>query len=75
MAGGSDKNDEQDLYKFRLTLTILRYLVFPVVCYFAAAVNYFLIYTVIDLGLKRASGAYMVAIGASDYVVILGLIV
>ena len=74
MVDKSDLDDEQDLYKFRLTLSILRYIVFPVVCYFAAAVNYFLIYTVFDLGLKRASGAYMVAIGASDYVSILGLI-
>ena len=70
----SPQNPEEHLVAAQWTLFVLQYFVFPVVAYLACAVNYFLIFTVCDLGMRRASMVHMAGIAVADFVQTFGLI-
>ena len=65
---------EGDYHWLELTNQILRWLVFPVVAYLAGAFNYFIIFTIFDLGLDRSCKALMGFVAVADFIQILILI-
>ncbi|XP_075253343.1 uncharacterized protein LOC142345140 [Convolutriloba macropyga] len=63
-----------DLYSLELSVKIMSRGVFPFVAFWAASCNYFLMFTVIDLGLDRASMVFMGCVAGTDFFQLLGLI-
>ena len=76
--GGDDKTEsmqpQDDYHGLELTKKILRRGVFPVVAFLAGAFSYFIIFTVIDLGVDRSCKVLMGCVATTDFLQIFALI-
>ena len=75
----SDESEKQsdidgDCYWLEMTNNVLRWVVFPVAAYLAGACNYFIIFTVFDLGLDRACKVLMGFVAVTDFIQLLSII-
>ncbi|XP_075264258.1 uncharacterized protein LOC142356186, partial [Convolutriloba macropyga] len=70
----TEEEQEGDFHGLEVTNRILRWVVFPLIVFFAASCNYFIIFTVFDLGLDRACKVLMGSVAVTDFIQIFSII-
>ncbi|XP_075240026.1 uncharacterized protein LOC142335430 [Convolutriloba macropyga] len=72
---GHGQSDQQDDYHWlEMTNKILRWVVFPLVVFGATSCNYFIMFTVFDLGFDRACKVLMGCVALTDFIQLITLI-